>query len=66
MSLILSVINMFLKLPWAYVSFELMNETGGNPMMLLTPGETGGGDGTCTKKHKHTTRIDTKAPHAHT
>lgn len=49
LALILTVLNLFLKLPWAYAAYELMNESGGSPLVLLNPelaiGGAGLGDG---------------------
>lgn len=49
LALILTVLNLFLKFPWSYAAWELMNETGGNPMVLINPelaiGGAGLGDG---------------------
>lgn len=49
LALILMVLNLFLKVPWGYAAWELMNESGGSPIVLLTPelaiGGAGLGDG---------------------
>lgn len=44
-SLVMTVVNLFLKIPFTYYAFELMSECGGNPMVLLNPEYALGGGG---------------------
>jgi hypothetical protein len=39
LGLIMTVFNMFLKMPWAFYAHEHMTEQGGAPLAILTPGK---------------------------
>jgi len=57
LALILMVLNLFLKVPWAYAAYELMNESGGSPIVLLNPELAIGGAGLGDGSHERITDI---------
>lgn len=56
-ALILMVLNLFLKVPWGYAAWELMNESGGSPIVLLNPELAIGGAGLGDGSHERITDI---------
>ncbi len=57
LALVLTVVNLFMKIPISYMAYELMLETGGNPMVLLDPALALGGAGLGDGSHERISDI---------